>query len=154
MINVIPLRPSSALRYVMIYVMHFFFAQLYDFMQNIIPALPALSKIKLTAPVNEIEQYHSEPCMVVNDVLVWWYKQRAIYSCLSHMTLNFLSIPHMFSSLHCPHSALTNAYTLATSVNAEHLPSLPPPTPHLQPHDWTDNINACLSPFLDPDGAC
>jgi hypothetical protein len=42
---------------------------------------------------DELDQYLSSNPEHVKDVLQWWTDKKAMYPCLSHMALDYLSIP-------------------------------------------------------------
>jgi hypothetical protein len=55
--------------------------------------LPALVAPKAMDLHDELAQYLSMDPEQVEDVLLWWHEQKAIYPHLSHMALDYLTIP-------------------------------------------------------------
>jgi hypothetical protein len=64
---------------------------------NIFDDLPALTAPKLMELHNELACYLSTDPEQVKDVLLWWHEHVSMYPCLSHMALDYLTIPGMFS---------------------------------------------------------
>ena len=62
---------------------------------NMFDNLLVISVPKNTALANELTHYLLSPTTKVADPLLWWVEKKNIYSCLSHMALNYLSIPGM-----------------------------------------------------------
>lgn len=58
--------------------------------------LPALASPKAADLGSEVDQYLSLDVEHVTDPLAWWHAQRGMYPQLSHMALNYLSIPGKF----------------------------------------------------------
>ena len=46
---------------------------------------------------DEFSCYLSTDIETVNNVLLWWIEHRASFPCLSHMALDYLTIPGTFS---------------------------------------------------------
>lgn len=74
--------------------------------------------LRVSEKGNEIERYLAVPIEDTNDPLVWWADHRALYPRLSHMALDYLSIPGKFV-LSSAFDPCTNLSLLATSVNVE-----------------------------------
>jgi hypothetical protein len=55
--------------------------------------LPALTAPKLSDLRDELEQYLSTDPEHIVDVLLWWVEWKHVYPCLSHMALDYLTIP-------------------------------------------------------------
>jgi hypothetical protein len=55
--------------------------------------LPALVAPKATDLHNELVRYLSMDPEQVEDVLLWWHEQKAMYPHLSRMALDYLTIP-------------------------------------------------------------
>jgi hypothetical protein len=55
----------------------------------------------------------------VKDVLIWWHEQKAMYPHLSHMALDYLTIPGMQFIIHYLFIKLTVSSFSATSTDVE-----------------------------------
>ena len=60
---------------------------------NIFNNLPALAPPKAADLGLEVDRYLSLDVEHVTDPLAWWHARRTMYPQLSHMALNYLSIP-------------------------------------------------------------
>ena len=60
--------------------------------------LPALAPPKAADLGSEIDQYLSSSVEHITNPLAWWHAQCDTYPQLSHMALNYLSIPGKFFS--------------------------------------------------------
>jgi hypothetical protein len=66
---------------------------------NIFDNLPALSAPRTRELCDELDRYLSTDPEHVVDVLMWWTERRSMYPSLSHMALDYLSIPGKFCVL-------------------------------------------------------
>jgi hypothetical protein len=85
--------------------------------KNIFDSLPAICAPKMTDLHNKLNRYLSTDPEHTNDVLLWWAEQRGLYPCLSHMALDYLSIPGMSVYVWCHFLMLTSS--VATSVDVK-----------------------------------
>jgi hAT family C-terminal dimerisation region len=60
---------------------------------NIFDNLPALSALRTRELHDELDRYLSTDPEHVKDVLMWWTERKLMYPHLSHMVLDYLSIP-------------------------------------------------------------
>ena len=60
---------------------------------NIFDSLPALSALRIQELHDELDRYLSTDSEHVVDVLMWWTERKSMYPHLSHMALDYLSIP-------------------------------------------------------------
>ena len=60
---------------------------------NIFDDLPALAAPKTTELCDELARYLSTDPELVKDVILWWHEHKAMYPRLSHMALDYLTIP-------------------------------------------------------------
>ena len=82
-------------------------------------SLPALAPPKPADLHLELDRYISGDVEYVTDPLDWWYKQRRTYPQLSHMALDYLTIPGEF---YCgPPLFLWIDFITATSIDIEQL---------------------------------
>lgn len=63
---------------------------------NMFDNIPALAPPKPSAASNELDQYLNTDVKHVTDTLAWWYDYHNTYPHLSHMVLDYLTIPGMF----------------------------------------------------------
>lgn len=83
-------------------------------------SLPSLSAPKQHELRDELEKYLSTDPEAVEDVLMWWHRNRAMYPYLSRMALDYLTIPGVFFYRSHPSQVNSNDYFLpATSVDVE-----------------------------------
>lgn len=61
--------------------------------QNIFDQLPALVKLKANHACDELDTYLASDVEDVEDALKWWYEHRSNYPHLTHMALDYLTIP-------------------------------------------------------------
>jgi hypothetical protein len=59
----------------------------------------------VSSPMSELDSYLWLPVEKVKDLLQWWYQNRRDYPTLSHMALDFLSIPGM-QQIYKSHSSI------------------------------------------------
>lgn len=60
---------------------------------NIFDNLPVLVPPKIVDLYSELDCYLSSDVEHVLDPIAWWRERRGAYPCLSHMALNYLTIP-------------------------------------------------------------
>ena len=60
---------------------------------NIFNELPALAAPKMVELHDELAHYVSTDPEQVKDVLLWWHEHKSMYPHLSHMALDYLTIP-------------------------------------------------------------
>ena len=63
---------------------------------NVFDSLPSLSAPRQEELRDELDRYLSTDPEAVEDVLKWWYGNRAMYPSLSRMALDYLTIPGAF----------------------------------------------------------
>ena len=79
--------------------------------KNIFDSLPTICAPKTANLHDELDRYLSTDPEHTDDVLLWWAEQRGLYPCLSHMALDYLSIPGMSIYVWC---CFFNAYILCS----------------------------------------
>ena len=63
--------------------------------ENIFDALKSIRRLRVSENGQELERYLAIPAEDTDDPLLWWAECRALYPCLLHMALDYLSIPGM-----------------------------------------------------------
>ena len=66
--------------------------------KNMFDNLPSLSTPTQKELLDKLDRYLSTDPEMVEEVLMWWHEHRGMYPCLSHMTLDYLTIPGKPSS--------------------------------------------------------
>jgi hypothetical protein len=61
--------------------------------KNIFDNLPALSALRIRELHDKLDRYLSIDPEHIVDVLMLWTEKKSMYPCLSHMALDYLSIP-------------------------------------------------------------
>ena len=73
--------------------------------KNIFDSLPAICAPKAADLRDELDRYLSTDPEHTDNVLLWWAERKNAYPCLSHMALDYLSIPGMFFILYYCYSS-------------------------------------------------
>jgi hypothetical protein len=60
-------------------------------------SLPSLSAPMQKELRDDLDRYLSTDPEMVEDVLMWWHEHRGMYPSLSHMVLDYLTIPGAFA---------------------------------------------------------
>jgi hAT family C-terminal dimerisation region len=63
---------------------------------NIFDDLPALSALAFSELRDELDRYLASYPEQVTNVCQWWYERRVAYPRLSHMALDYLTIPGVY----------------------------------------------------------
>ena len=90
---------------------------------NIFDSLPALAPPKASNLGSELNRYLSTDAEHIINAIGWWHEHYHTYPSLSHMALDYLTVPGMYLSfLYDQHSwHCTNEYKIAMSVDVKQL---------------------------------
>ena len=85
--------------------------------KNMFDGLPMICAPKTTDLHDKLDRYLSTDPEHTDDMLLWWTEWRGLYLCLSHMALDYLSIPGMSVYVWSHFLMLTSS--VATSIDVE-----------------------------------
>ncbi|KIK31665.1 hypothetical protein CY34DRAFT_102941, partial [Suillus luteus UH-Slu-Lm8-n1] len=61
--------------------------------KNIFDHIPTLAPPKSTDLCDEVDRYLSTDVECVDNAIAWWHEHCGSFPCLSHMALDYLTIP-------------------------------------------------------------